>query len=1131
MRLRRLDLIRYGKFETRSLDFGERGAESDVAIVYGDNEAGKSTAFAAWLDLLFGFPRQHPYAYRFQRSEMMVGAVLEAGDEVLELRRTGAQNGSLTDANGREVEELRLKSLLHGLDRDAYRTRFSLDVTELNRGGEEISRAQGDLGRLLHAGMSGLSGLSDTLDAIEKEVDAFHRKGGRTTALRTAMRELEDLKARLAGSRLEPRRFDALRHALEAAENDLKETGGAFAEAQARLALREAADKRRGIRVRMDELGRALAAHPQGPPLSADAIRTVTEAVARRHDAAEGLAEARRRAEEARVATEGIAADPAGLEVAVILDVLEEARFDDGEYLLPRVQTAAADIETRRASRAALQRDAVKLAEAIGGPGASPEDVRLTRGALATLRKRAEDLCDAEARLKDTARLRDKAEAELGPQIPMPEGRDALGDALEALDRLRDDPEAAARQAEELRLASDRAAAGLPADWRAIAEAGLPPEAEAMAVAAAATEADRALREAQARLAEAEEICADARARQAALLDRGDVATDDEIERTRGARDAAWTRHRASLDDASAGAFEAEMLRDDEARDRHARSAEKRIELASVAHDLARHDAASRRRRAEWDDACAALEATRRDAAVMAARLGLAGDTPPASFRERRMALAGALDARLLTEASQAAAEAASKRRRGALVRLSAALVAAEGGEIDLGDARLDPAARRCKTALDRQADASRARTHAAGTLESLNRDLREKAEAAEACRTAYTAAVAGLWCADRPAQALLAAMDDLQELAELHGQAQDLDRRIDLMNAALERFAEMAGDLAGLLGLDPEARVAELIARARGRAGAARKTAQRIAEVARALADAETAIGAHEAAISRSDAAIAGAFAGQEGIDLSQPSETLATLQARDALRRDLAQLSADHDQAGAGHDAEALRLEEDDADPLRSDELRSVLHETGEARDAALQARGEAKASLHQAMQAAGGADLDQQRATILEGVREEARLKAAQAFGHMAARGALRRFRHDSRGDMLMATEAAFVHLTRGEWSGLDVQPGGRTERLVGIRNGEPVPAEAMSTGTRGQLYLALRVAGYAAFSTRFGPLPFVTDDVHETFDDDRARAALGLSAEMGREGQAIVFTHHRHLVELARHIIPGASCLGF
>ena len=83
--------------------------------------------------------------------------------------------------------------------------------------------------------------------------------------------------------------------------------------------------------------------------------------------------------------------------------------------------------------------------------------------------------------------------------------------------------------------------------------------------------------------------------------------------------------------------------------------------------------------------------------------------------------------------------------------------------------------------------------------------------------------------------------------------------------------------------------------------------------------------------------------------------------------------------------------------------------------------------------------------------------------------------------------------------------------------------------MSTGTQGQLYLALRIAGHAAFVAEHGPLPFVTDDIHETFDDARAKAAFELAAAMGERGQTILFTHHRHLVDLALSAIPAVRIL--
>ena len=49
----------------------------------------------------------------------------------------------------------------------------------------------------------------------------------------------------------------------------------------------------------------------------------------------------------------------------------------------------------------------------------------------------------------------------------------------------------------------------------------------------------------------------------------------------------------------------------------------------------------------------------------------------------------------------------------------------------------------------------------------------------------------------------------------------------------------------------------------------------------------------------------------------------------------------------------------------------------------------------------------------------------------------------------------------------------------------------------------------------------------DDIMETFDDTRARAALQLCAEIGASGQAILFTHHAHLVEMAQTAVPGVA----
>ena len=77
--------------------------------------------------------------------------------------------------------------------------------------------------------------------------------------------------------------------------------------------------------------------------------------------------------------------------------------------------------------------------------------------------------------------------------------------------------------------------------------------------------------------------------------------------------------------------------------------------------------------------------------------------------------------------------------------------------------------------------------------------------------------------------------------------------------------------------------------------------------------------------------------------------------------------------------------------------------------------------------------------------------------------------------------------------------------------------------MSDGTRDQLYLALRLASVEEYLGSAQPLPLVADDLLVNFDDARATAALRVLAELGKKTQVLFFTHHQHLVEIAKRAI--------
>ena len=73
--------------------------------------------------------------------------------------------------------------------------------------------------------------------------------------------------------------------------------------------------------------------------------------------------------------------------------------------------------------------------------------------------------------------------------------------------------------------------------------------------------------------------------------------------------------------------------------------------------------------------------------------------------------------------------------------------------------------------------------------------------------------------------------------------------------------------------------------------------------------------------------------------------------------------------------------------------------------------------------------------------------------------------------------------------------------------------------LSEGTSDQLYLALRIAALEDYAAVTSPLPFVVDDVLQTFDDPRTTTTLRALLELSEKVQVIALTHHTHVGRLA------------
>jgi uncharacterized protein YhaN len=168
---------------------------------------------------------------------------------------------------------------------------------------------------------------------------------------------------------------------------------------------------------------------------------------------------------------------------------------------------------------------------------------------------------------------------------------------------------------------------------------------------------------------------------------------------------------------------------------------------------------------------------------------------------------------------------------------------------------------------------------------------------------------------------------------------------------------------------------------------------------------------------------------------------------------------------------------------------------------------------------------AAIEERRRTTLLEIEDGASRYLKLRLGAVAAEHALRLYRDQHRSAMMTRASDAFRIISQGAYSGLATRPDKDKEMLIAVSAaGGSKEATELSKGTRFQLYLALRVAGYHEFAAASGAVPFIADDIMETFDDFRAEEAFRLFAGMAGIGQVIYLTHHQHLCAIARDICP-------
>lgn len=1161
MRVERLDLISYGHLREVSLDFG--GAPNGLTVIVGPNEAGKSTTMRALDALLFGIELRTGDHFGQGRPSLRIGARLTSADgSPLEVVRQGLNKAPLVDPAGHDLPESALLALTGHANRELFRTLFRVDHHELSTGSGALLEADGDIGRLVFGASLGSVALTDVLRELDARADGLFRPNARKTLANASLLNHRSLAREARDHRVKPKvwtELDSRRRATEADIAALTERQRQRRADEARLTRIGAAlpllTQRTHLLTQLDEL---TASGPLPPRSWADEVARLLAD----HDDATATAA------RAEVKRDGVVAQLEAVRVdehllandARIRRLLEgSGRYRKDRDDLPKLE------ERLQGHRRTVEGLLVRLGEP---PGTDPDalvvltDAQVDQiGSLATERSRLVTRLDqAAGELHDLDQRITQARAQLG-DLEQPADTTSLTQAVDAARALGPLDEQLARTSADLEQTDLRAKALI--SRMGYADTTLSEAVAQPVPTRARVQRERAARgqqltdrtELDTRIRELENDRTHLLEEQTALESDLDLPDRADLAAVRRHRDEGWRLVRASLDRTAdheevtrwahgeplTEAYEGAVERADGVADRRFEHAERITKIAANTGRLAIID--------ERLAACGheMAELVRREQVTAEAwrdewaHLGVDAGEPDDALEwlDDHRALID-LDETRQSIARERAELEQKRSHHGQALR---APLAALGLSPD--DRTLGALLRQAEGELARATEARQRWTRARQHLDALD-EQRPGREAEVARSTAELATWSTRWAAELapihlgpdtdPGMATTTVKLLLDLRKQRDDEKSDASRLRGLRTdvAGYEQLAASAlGELAPDLADDDLATAISTLADRLEHANRQATIRQTLCDQRDALAREidEAVVEGHEAARGLETQRAAASIAP----DVELRSVLARALDAADLCTR-LGGVDATLIAQGGGRSVAEIEHEagEYDMDGDRvAIELISVGDELAElenllAREQASQ--GEIDTLIGQIDGSAVAADLDQQAEDALaetaQHLDEYLRVTLASAllkrvvsdYGAQHQRPIL----DDAAAILRTLTLDGFVDL-------LADTEGDRQVLLAQRDNGERLRLSELSSGTRDQLYLALRLAGVRHHLRSVDePLPLILDDLLVNFDDDRSAAALEVLAGLGACTQVLMFTHEQSLARLAVDTLGPERC---
>ncbi len=1173
MRIDRLDLLAVGPFKGHTLDFS--AGQQGLHLIYGHNEAGKSSALRAIGYWLFDFPVQMKHDdFRQDIGGYRVGGRLRdhQGVTLGFVRRKGSKNKTLDEQGAKPIDPKHVEAMLGGLDKETFESRYGLNHPRLVEGGAEIAENKGDSGSILFTA-AGLDHLQKARDQLEETIRGLFSPSGnaRNQTINANLRNWDEAQGRVCEARV-PTQRQIERQELES-KRDTSQMRQREREAQ-REWLRRVQRALPLLSVRTEREA-AVAATAQWTLLESGFTERRSTLEIERATLGDQRELTQRKLDELNEQLAALSEDKPILEVDARVEALrpelgkyQKAQADRGHLVIKKAAIES-EIEARRQELlheieqvdpqhlTSIQRK--RITDLGLDYKAREAAVATAEGELAAEQNR---IADIEQKLKQWEKLPACDTLERSVHAAVEAGR-LTDQARVAHQRCHQAFQAvlvAVRQlhlqppwlSEALATGDETSAEG----WLHRLEAlPLPPEARRSALAARLAELDQQHRHLTGQGEQLDQRMGQQQGELDVLAAQGDVPSRDELARVRSERDRVWewVRRRLAGDDqltpedqngllSAFGsqdpvvAYPTAVAKADQLADRLWQQAEQ------VAHreNLRRNLTQSQDQRDDVDQRLAALaeerQAWQAEWHALWQPLEMVPDDSPAAMDEWVKRLGAAREKAeawriQVLEAQAAEAGIAAHRKALAEGLRSVGVEATDSEEYDsLLERAKSQLARLLAEAKQRDAQQSRL-----ADCQSRRHDLTARRQRASADLEQWRGQWAEVMTAvglDQRAQPGLASevIGLMDTILKKQDEARGLDERIHGIDADAQVLTKQVQALCGELDCQPgdepiEQRVRQLEERLRRARETRTQRQQLLKQQASEAEQCETTA----TSLRRIEAQLddlcreAGVRRWEELPEAEQRSKQRKDAEAAyEQWRNNLAQHAG-----GEPLETFVAKAQAEDADtlPSRIAELDREIAELDQARQELSQDIGRLGSQLN-AGDLAARAEAECQ--LLAAEIEEDTRRYVQARLAECVLAEAIERHRERNQSPVLKLASTMFAKLTGGSFQELRAEPSDTTVVLTGVRpDGTVVGVQGLSDGSRDQLYLALRLASLQASLDEHGrpPMPLILDDVFIQFDDARSAAGLEILGAMARDVQILFFTHHERLVELAREAVPS------